>query len=175
MPLRFRCPQCKKPVSVDAKYAGLTVECPGCLARVQVPLQSDPELERAASGPPTTPEGLPYKPCPFCTEYVSPHAMQCPHCGSRLDAPVEGSEWAAARAEPRTSGYAVASLVLGLLPMTPVPSVAAIVLGHVAAARIRRSPVLYKGMALARWGAGLGYFFTAGWLVFGILRLAGCL
>jgi len=157
---------------VDTKYAGLSVECPACLARVQVPLRSDPDLERAASGPPRTPEGLPYKPCPFCSEYVSPHAIQCPHCGSRLDAPVEGAEWVAARPEPRTCPYAIGSLVLGLVPATCVP---AIVLGHVAAARIRRSPVLYKGMGLARWGTRLGYFFTLGWVVLGIVRLAGCL
>jgi len=36
--------------------------------------------------------------------------------------------------------------------------------------RIRRSPVLYKGLALARWGKWLSYLFTIGYVVYLILK-----
>lgn len=37
MPISFRCPACKKRVSVSRKYAGRQGSCPGCKTRVSVP------------------------------------------------------------------------------------------------------------------------------------------
>lgn len=65
----------------------------------------------------------------------------------------------------RTSGSAVASLVLGILTWVALPllgAILAVVLGHIARGEIRRSPpgsVAGDGMALA--GMILGYIHLA--------------
>lgn len=67
-------------------------------------------------------------------------------------------------------GLAITSLVLGLIPCTCVPSILAIVFGHIALSRIASSPDRYRGRVMALWGTGLGYFFTVCNLIYGIVR-----
>jgi hypothetical protein len=55
MPIRLACPQCRKPLQVDDRYAGQRVQCPGCRAmvtapvanKVQVPIAQAPEVPSA--------------------------------------------------------------------------------------------------------------------------------
>ena len=172
--VQFPCPACKKTVIVDGKYVGLNHDCPHCLSKLTVPLKATPYTPPEAAGPPKDPEGRPYKPCPFCTAYVPPYATKCKHCGSRLDKEAPKSSWGnGATHAPRTSGHAIASLILGLLPLTCLASVLAIIFGHIALSRIRTSPVLYKGKGLAKWGAGLGYFFTLCYMIYALLYVLG--
>jgi threonine/homoserine/homoserine lactone efflux protein len=61
----------------------------------------------------------------------------------------------------RTSALAIASLVCAILWAFWVGSVAAIVLGHVARRRIRRSRGMLGGARIARAGLFLGYLEIA--------------
>jgi hypothetical protein len=75
------------------------------------------------------------------------------------------------RQEPRVSGFAVASVVCGLVWLWWIGAIAAIVFGHVALNEIRRSDGLRTGKGLAITGLVLGYgelllplaFFLLGW------------
>jgi hypothetical protein len=58
----------------------------------------------------------------------------------------------------RPNALAVASLVAAFLWHPPVTAFAAIILGHLALARIRRSGGMYRGRGLATLGLALGYF-----------------
>jgi len=63
-----------------------------------------------------------------------------------------------------TNGLAVASLVSSLFGFFPfVPSAAAVVMGHVSLAQMRRDPQRGQGAAFA--GLVLGYLGLAGWLL----------
>jgi len=75
----------------------------------------------------------------------------------------------------RTSGLAVASLVLGLAGFIPcgLTSIPAVIFGHVALGQIRRDRLDGHGMAVA--GTVLGWILTGGWLVFWGLWWAGLL
>jgi hypothetical protein len=73
----------------------------------------------------------------------------------------------------RTSGLAIASMVLGIVWVYWIGSILAIIFGHVAISQIRRDPTLRgKGMAIA--GVVLGYvgigIFVLGILVFAATR-----
>jgi hypothetical protein len=70
---------------------------------------------------------------------------------------------------PPNDGYAIASLLLGLFPLTCLPSLLAIIFGYVALSRIKSAPTLRRGRGMALWGLGLGYFFTICNIIFGII------
>jgi hypothetical protein len=89
--------------------------------------------------------------------------------GERISPPGEDTQGAPVRewyrsyspATPRrkTSGWAIASLVLGIVTFTFVPLVfplLAIIFGLIAKNEIRKSSGLMKGSGLASWGLGLG-------------------
>lgn len=69
----------------------------------------------------------------------------------------------------KINGFAITSLVLGLIPCTCVPSILAIIFGHIALSKIAKSPALYRGRGMALWGTGLGYFFTVCNIIYGII------
>ncbi|HUT32872.1 MAG TPA: DUF4190 domain-containing protein [Planctomycetota bacterium] len=161
--IQFACPECGKSVIVDRRYLGLSVACPACLKSVAAPLTASAyRTPEEAASPPKTPDGLPFKPCPHCMKYVSPRAKQCTSCGQRLDVKLPRTDWQVRRRGSRVSGMALTSLLFAILP---VLCILAIILGYVALRRIRRSPLLYRGEALAEWGRGLGYLFTIGYLI----------
>ncbi len=41
MPIQFACPKCKRPITVDDRYAGRSSRCPGCSAAIAVPAAAD--------------------------------------------------------------------------------------------------------------------------------------
>ena len=70
----------------------------------------------------------------------------------------------AARPAPTTNGFAVASLVLGILGWTLLPflgSVGAVIFGHMARSQIRRAAGVQDGDGLAVAGLVLGWLSLA--------------
>ena len=63
--------------------------------------------------------------------------------------------------ETRTNGFAIASLITGILWMWWLGSVAAVIMGHVALHQIARSGGRQTGRGLAIAGLVLGYFGVA--------------
>ena len=57
---------------------------------------------------------------------------------------------------PKTSGFAIASLVLGLLCISGVGSVLAIIFGAVAQKKVKESDGTVTGSTMASWGTCLG-------------------
>ena len=82
---------------------------------------------------------------------------------------------AAADAPPRTSGLAIAALVMGLCNFVPflnfVTWILALVFGHVALSQMKRDPALEgRGMAIA--GLIITYFLLVMGITFGVLTVA---
>ncbi len=126
------------------------------------------------------------KNCPSCANPVSADATFCPTCGRDLTvasaAPGPGPT-PAQPVEAKTSGLAVASLILSLfsllvIPAVPaillghvsllsffsllvIPAVLAIVLGHVSRGKIKRAAGKLKGGGVARVGLVFGYLCVA--------------
>jgi hypothetical protein len=72
-------------------------------------------------------------------------------------------------AEERTDGYAIASLVCGIVGFfCIIPAIVAIVLGFMSLNRIKQDPALGgRGMAIA--GIVLGFVWAIGGIIFGII------
>ena len=74
------------------------------------------------------------------------------------------------QAQPQTCGWAIAALVLGLIPCTCIPSLLAIIFGHIALSKIDQSRGQLKGRGMAMAGLVLGYIFTALNIIYGIIK-----
>lgn len=70
--------------------------------------------------------------------------------------------------ELKNDPLAIASLVLGVIPCTCIPSLLAVIFGFMALSRINASPQQLKGRALAGWGIGLGILFTILNIIYGL-------
>lgn len=78
--------------------------------------------------------------------------------------------FAAPAPHPKTSGLAVASLVLGILGFcTGVTGIAAVICGHMALSRIKKAAGTLTGSGLAIGGLATGYITG----IFGVILLAG--
>lgn len=66
---------------------------------------------------------------------------------------------------PRTSGLAVASLVLGIFGLCPytflIAPLLAVIFGHISLSNIKRSGGILQGQGMARAGLAMGYIGVA--------------
>jgi type IV pilus assembly protein PilA len=107
--------------------------------------------------------------CPQCGTSVAEGTTFCPMCGRALAqvpaSPVMGAVIPAGgeviAAPPATSGKAIASLVLGIVPLSIFSSIPAVVLGHLALSDIKKSTGQLQGKGLAIAGLVLGYLGIA--------------
>ena len=111
-------------------------------------------------GPPAGGGASPMMKCPYCAEQIPSDATTCPLCRSGLGAGPAIASPVPAYPPPipvATSGMAIASLVLGILGLAGIGSVLAVIFGHVALSKIRRSGGRLKGAGMALAGLILGY------------------
>ena len=89
--------------------------------------------------------------CSQCGRENQDEARYCRHCGA-LFAPPE-----AAAEPPRTSGMAIASLVLGIVWIYWIGSILALIFGYLAKGEIDRAPQRIEGRGMAVAGIVLGW------------------
>jgi type IV pilus assembly protein PilA len=103
--------------------------------------------------------------CSQCGNEIPAGASFCPSCGQAARASSSAVPAQPAipggSGTPATSGKAIASLVFGLLPLTLLSAIPAIVFGHIALSEIKKSAGRLQGRGLAIAGLVLGYFSVA--------------
>jgi hypothetical protein len=167
---KFSCPNCDQHIAADESWSGAQIQCPKCQSQIVVPRMAVAALA-------TTP------PSPAVPAAASPAPAPPPPLAPRVTAqarPVAPAAPAAQMAAPAFCALAIVSLVLALatLPLNVIGAfvgvpigllgcIPAVICGHLALGSIRRNRVL-RGSGLAKWGLGLGYFFT----VMGVISLA---
>lgn len=133
-PTMLRCAWC------DEEIASATEACEHC--GLEQGLDERPEpLDPRAANPGT---------CPWCAEDIKPDAVVCKHCGRGIAGGGDGSG-------SGTNGFAIASLVLGIVSLAGIGSVLAIVFGFVARSQIAESGRRQGGSGMAVAGIVLGF------------------
>jgi hypothetical protein len=113
------------------------------------------------------------KQCTNCRGNLADFVALCPYCGVSQPVPqmaMAQQEWA----PPQSSNKAIASLVCGVLFLCAPASIAAIVLGHLALADIKRSANRLTGHGLAVAGLVMGYLgiaLTTVYIVFAVFMV----
>jgi hypothetical protein len=78
----------------------------------------------------------------------------------------------AASPTPKTNGFAIASLVLGIIPCTGITSILAIVFGFIARNQIQQSGGTQQGSGMALAGIILGFFWIGISVIYWIAVIA---
>jgi uncharacterized protein DUF4190 len=79
---------------------------------------------------------------------------------------------AGAPSTPKTNGFAIASLVLGIIPCTGITSILAIVFGFIARNQIQQSGGTQQGSGMALAGIILGFIWIGISLIYWIAVIA---
>jgi len=103
--------------------------------------------------------------CWHCGKENQDEARYCRHCGAQF-ALAESAVATPATPYPQASGFAIASLVLGILWLYWIGSILALVFGYLARGEMRRDPQRVGGRGMALAGIVLG------WVGVGTLVLA---
>jgi Domain of unknown function (DUF4190) len=101
------------------------------------------------------------KQCTNCRVNLADFVPFCPYCGVSQPVPqtaMAQAEWAV---PPQSSNKALASLICGVLFLFVPASIAAIILGHLALADIKRSAGRIAGQGMAVAGLVMGYVGVA--------------
>jgi len=193
----FACVRCGSVLEANTTISGRQGRCPTCAAEFTVPAfnpstgavgkpvllvpdEQDPTPMHAyaaagARAPEivTGPDSRQAIRCPRCSGMSAVDANNCKICG--LPFTLEGI--APMRAPGEANGYAVASLVMGILGMPcgilVLPQLLAIIFGVIAHRQIGRSGFVERGRGMATAGVLLGlvsYFITAAAFFFRVYR-----
>jgi len=98
--------------------------------------------------------------CWHCGKENQDDARYCRHCGAQF-ALAESAVATPATPYPQASGFAIASLVLGILWLYWIGSILALVFGYLARGEIRRDPQRVGGRGMALAGIVLGWVGVA--------------
>ncbi len=162
--IRFDCPGCGQTIEAPEEAQFERVRCPTCQheffpdkTRFVSPAPAAPPPQPASPAPtlPIQQQALKLVNCLACGLQISPQATSCPGCGH----PVTHSPMPIPP-DTRRKDAAVSSLILGILSLlffgilTGIP---AIILGHKAHSRARKSPAQYAGGGMAIAGFVMGY------------------
>jgi hypothetical protein len=109
----------------------------------------------------------------FCNQCGAPFGAAATRGGPLPGPPVYPPPYASPYSYPqydyrRNSGFAVASLVIGILsiwPLVLIGSVLALIFGIIATTEVRRAPQEYKGSGMATAGIILGSVSGVFWLL----------
>jgi len=116
----------------------------------------------------TTEQTADSKICPMCAESIKAAALVCKHCGyDYRDNTTVGA------APPKYNGFAVASLVLGIVWVYWIGSILAVVFGHISLRQIKGSEEAQTGRGMAIAGLVLGYIGLTTLLLVLVLVLWG--
>ncbi len=137
--------------------------------------------------------------CPSCGTVTGDESHFCPRCGSSLAAPSSPAplqSWDAPPGQPavwrqqaqpygaygqqwprvqKTNGLAIASLVLGIIPLCGIGSILAVVFGYMAKNQIDNSGGAESGRGMAIAGIVLGWIWIGVIVLFIVLAIIGSL
>lgn len=139
--LKFVCPKCQQSLEAPSDMAGQKIDCPTCKTTIEVPVSiRDPNNNLSQF---------------LVTPQSSVQASK---------APALKNQSFNSGTTQKTSGFAIASLVMGILGFLfgwafcgIIFPILAIVFGHVAHSQIKKQPVALIGRNMAITGFILGY------------------
>ena len=138
---KFSCPACGQHIRCDTSYIGTKTKCPTCQNTIVIPPPPAVPLPKLSIANPHT------VPLPGPEAHAAPPAVASPP------------------AVPKTSGLAIASLVLSLSTLLiGIGFIPGIICGHIARAKIKKDPTL-GGDGLAKAGLIIGYLFLSGGVI----------
>ena len=144
---KISCPHCSQHILADDGYAGQTINCPACQKSFTVP-----QLASAAAPAPPAPA--------TAAGGIRLNRPSAPPPATGATPPRPGGTPQPVPASTKTSGLAIASLVLSLLGCFGLTAIAGVICGHIARKRIRNDSSL-SGGGLALAGLIIGYVMIA--------------
>jgi hypothetical protein len=105
---------------------------------------------------------------------TSGSTIQCPHCSRIIKVPSVGIGGHASKTEATAIWSFVLSLV-GLFCLAHLASIPAVICGHVALSKIKKSQLILSGRGLAIAGVIVGYIGICLWTIYAVILLIAAL